>query len=219
MKEPFTEANLFDPPLAYASAPDSKIWDDFRSGSKTAYAYMYRQHFSSLYNYGYKFTQNRSLTEDCIQDIFLYILERRESLSQTDSIRFYLLKALRSEIVRRLKKQLSTQGLETGEGSDFHLSFSYESSWLEATISHECSQQLLDALNQLPARQKEAIFLRFYQGLSFTEIAQMMEVEQTSVYKAIYKGFAALQKRTSLRGLLTLSLLLYAASYPPSGAQ
>ena len=114
--------------------------------------------------------------------------------------------------MKRLKKRLSTEGLETGEEDHFHLAFSYETSWLENRISLERSELLLNALNQLPGRQKEAIFLRFYEGLSFAEIAAVMEVEQTSVYKVIYKGFAALPKKVSLRGLLTLSVLL------PAGA-
>ncbi|MBD0255647.1 MAG: sigma-70 family RNA polymerase sigma factor [Cytophagales bacterium] len=213
MEDNHSNGNAISGRYLYRSASDPQIWLDFLRGSKAAYAHLYRQYFSTLYNYGYKLAQNRSLTEDCIQDVFLYILEHRESLSPTNSVKYYLFKALRSEILKRLKKRLSTEGIEDGGGEEnFSLAFSYESSWLEARITSERNQQLLNALNQLPARQKEAIFLRFYEGLSFAEIAEVMEVEQTSVYKVVYKGIASLQKQVSLRGLLALGLLLRAAT-------
>jgi len=213
MKDDCEEATLHFKQNAYTYTSDTQVWSDFIRGSKAAYAHIYRQHFSALYNYGYKLCQNRSLTEDCIQDVFLYILEHRASLSPTNSVRFYLFKAVRSEIVKRLKKSLNIKGLETSGEDGFHLSFSYESSWLQVRISHEKSEQLLTVLNQLPARQKEAIFLRFYEGLSFAEVAEVMRVEQTSVYKVIYKAFASLQKKASLRDLLMLGLLLHLTSY------
>ena len=46
---------------------------------------MYEKYARTLYNYGYKIAQNRQLTEDCLQDLFLTILETRERLSHTDS--------------------------------------------------------------------------------------------------------------------------------------
>ena len=165
---------------------DRQVWRAFRQGSRVAYAFIYEKFFSSLYNYGYKFAQDGPLIEDCIQDLFVYILEHRASLSETDSIKYYLFKALRGAICKRTKQQLTHQGLHREEETDFKLVFSYEASWLESRISQERNEQLLHELNQLPSRQKEAIFLRFYDELSFAEIADVMGIEPTSVYKVIF---------------------------------
>ncbi len=188
--------------INYHQASDTQIWDDFLLGSKNAYSFMYEKYARVLYNYGYKIAQDRQLTEDCLQDLFLTILETRERLSHTDSIKFYLMRALRRDIVRKLTGKHRQAG--TGAAGyrplddhdvDFSVEFHYEPTWLDSQISRERSETILRELNQLPARQKEALFLKFFDNLSYEEIAGIMGIETTSAYKVIYKAIAALQKR------------------------
>ncbi|GAB3999423.1 sigma-70 family RNA polymerase sigma factor [Spirosoma daeguense] len=194
--------------LNYDKATDAQIWDDFLQGSKVAYSFMYEKYARLLYNYGYKIAQDRQLTEDCLQDLFLNILETRERLGQTDSIKFYLMRSLRREIVRKLNgQQRFLSGSE--EQIDFKVEFYYEPTWLDSQISQEQSEAVLRELNQLPARQKEALFLKFFDNLSYEEIAGIMGIETTSAYKVIYKAIASLQKRMSADLLM---LLLIASS-------
>lgn len=191
----------------YHQATDAQIWDDVLQGSKAAYSFMYEKYARPLYNYGYKIAQDRQLTEDCLHDVFLTILETRERLGHTDSIKFYLMRSLRRQIIRRIQVQQRFQ-----EGQDqaigFTVAFQYEPTWLDAQISREQSETILRELNQLPARQKEALFLKFFDNLSYDEIAGIMGIETTSAYKIIYKAIAALQKRIPADLLGVLILLL-----------
>ena len=190
----------------YRQATDAHIWNDFLHGSKAAYSFMYEKYARVLYNYGYKIAQNRQLTEDCLQDLFLTILETRERLGHTDSIKFYLMRSLRREIVRKLNG--NHHMLDGAEHEvDFQVEFQYEPTWLDSQISRERSEAVLRELNQLPARQKEALFLKFFDGLSYDEIAGIMGIETTSAYKVIYKAIASLQKRRPV-DLLTILLLI-----------
>ena len=183
----------------YAILSDAELWDDFRQGSRAAYAAMYERYARVLYNYGYKIAHERQLTEDCIQDVFLIILESRERLAATNSIKYYLFKALRREIVRKLQKRQTYSGGEGAEEAyDFRAIFAYDPTWLDGQISREQSAELLRELNGLPARQKEAIFLKFFDNLSYEEIAGVMGIEQTSAYKIIYKALDNLQRRLML---------------------
>lgn len=198
----------------YHQASDTEVWDDFLLGSQKAYAFMYEKYARVLYNYGYKIAQDRQLTEDCLQDLFLTILETRERLGHTDSIKFYLMRSLRRDIVRRIsggRVSGSQRGASQGgqhrsiddHDVDFRVEFQYEPTWLDSQISKERSESILHELNQLPARQKEALFLKFFDDLSYDEIAGIMGIETTSAYKVIYKAIAALQKRMPV-DLLTL---------------
>lgn len=189
----------------YAYSTDAALWDDFLGGSKSAYAYLYQKYAPVLYNYGYKIAQNRELTEDCLQDLFLTILETRERLGRTDSIKFYLMRALRREIVRKLTNEQRFD--HEPDALNFTIEFYYEPTWLDRQISTEQSTLLLRELNNLPARQKEALFLKFFDNLSYEEIAGVMGIEQTSVYKIVYKGIASLQKRIPA-GMVALLLTL-----------
>lgn len=195
-----------DSALLYRQATDTQIWDDFLQGSKAAYSFMYEKYAPVLYNYGYKIAQNRQITEDCLQDLFLTILETRERLGRTDSIKFYLMRALRRDIVRKLISEQRFNGeLDTLE---FAIEFHYEPTWLDAQISQEQSTLLLQELNSLPARQKEALFLKYFDNLSYEEIAGVMGIEQTSAYKIIYKAIASLQKRMPTNAVFLLLALI-----------
>lgn len=211
-------------PSPYDQATDAELWADFRRGSREAYAFMYEKYARILYNYGYKIAQDRELTEDCLQDLFLTILETRDRLGPTDSIKYYLMRALRRELVRKLNvnspanrltafpQQQRDPFLATGTQADagigFQLEFSYEPTWLDAQITKERSDALLHELNRLPARQKEALFLKFFDNLSYEEIAGIMGIEQTSAYKIIYKAIASLQKRMMLDLFLWLVVVV-----------
>ncbi|AQG79967.1 RNA polymerase sigma factor [Spirosoma montaniterrae] len=193
----------------YHKATDAQIWDDFLRGNQLAYSFMYEKYARVLYNYGFKIAQNRQLTEDCLQDLFLTILESRERLSHTDSIKFYLMRSLRREIVRKLNAQQRFSDNPDHE-IDFKVEFFYEPTWLDSQISKERSEAVLRELNHLPARQKEALFLKFFDNLSYEEIAGIMGIETTSAYKVIYKAIASLQKRMPV-DLLAVLLTVAAA--------
>lgn len=189
--------------LNYQQATDAQIWDDFLQGSRVAYSFMYEKYSRMLYNYGYKIAQNRQLTEDCLQDLFLTILETRDRLGHTDSIKFYLMRSLRREIVRKLTAEQRFS--ENGDHDiEFNVEFFYEPTWLDSQISKERSEAVLRELNHLPARQKEALFLKFFDNLSYDEIAGIMGIETTSAYKVIYKAIASLQKRMPVDLLVAL---------------
>jgi RNA polymerase sigma factor (sigma-70 family) len=190
----------------YAYATDAEVWQAFCQGSRVAYAWMYEKYVRVLYNYGYKIAQDRQLTEDCIQDLFLTILESRERLSPTDSIKFYLFRALRREIVRKLQQR---DRFTSDAELDFRAVFVCDENWLDAQVARDQVAELLRELNHLPPRQKEALFLKFFDGLSYEEVAGVMGIEQSSAYKVVYKALDNLQNRLILE---TLLLLLSTAS-------
>jgi RNA polymerase sigma factor (sigma-70 family) len=182
--------------LIYQPTTDSQVWKDFKNGSKAAYAYMYRTFAPVLYNYGYKICQKKELVEDCIQDLFIHLLLHKDSLSDTDSIKYYLFKSLRHSIISKLGlHHQESHPADMLEYSDFQIELSYEVQLVEQQFTQERIQQLEKAIHQLPARQKEAIFLRFYDDLSYEQIASIMGIDQRSVYKVIYKALDGLQKQ------------------------
>ena len=188
---------------AYESMADAELWKQALTGDKAAYSYLYETFSPVLYNYSYRFTYDQAFTEDCIQELFLRLLERGSHLSETDSIKFYLFRAIRREIVRKLEAR-DQQTLPLLERDvDFRVEFQHESSWLANKMTEERSGQLLQVLNQLPTRQKEAIYLRFYDELSYEEVAQIMGITQLSAYKIVYKALASLYRKMPVRSALS----------------
>jgi RNA polymerase sigma factor (sigma-70 family) len=192
----------------YSTVAESVVWQDFKQGSKEAYEYIYRKYVTILYNYGYRITRDKSQTQDCIQDVFINLLTHREKLTDTDSIKFYLFKSLRRELMRKREIYQTLAYPDNNPNDyDFEVTFSYEHQLIESQLLAERSEHLLRVLNELPPRQKEAIFLRFYDNLSYEEIAAIMGIDQSSTYKLMYKAIDRMHQ--ILVGEIILLLLLY----------
>jgi RNA polymerase sigma-70 factor (ECF subfamily) len=191
----------------YKNSTDIYIWKEFKQGNKQAYTYIYRTFAPVLYNYGYKICQNRELVEDCIQDLFIHLLLHKEHLADTDSIKYYLFKSLRRSIISKLDfQQKHDSGTDISTFDNFQIEFSHEVILIEQQFSQERMSTLTKAINSLPDRQKEAIFLRFYDDLTYEQIASIMAIDQRSVYKIIYKALHGLQHKLT-HALISLFIL------------
>ncbi|MCE2790149.1 MAG: sigma-70 family RNA polymerase sigma factor [Saprospiraceae bacterium] len=191
----------------FSNDSESHLWQDFLDNKPGSLETIYHQFAEVLFQYGDHFTNDSSVTEDCIQEVFATLHSKRNNLSHTTSIKYYLFKCLRLEIYRRLRKEQAYSRYQPDSLSFFDTEFSVENRIIHDEVTMIRVNQITNAVNQLPKRQKEAIYLRFYQGLSYSEIADIMETEQTSTYKIIYKAIASLyEKLASQTGKLFLLL-------------
>ncbi len=129
---------------------ESKVWKEFKSGSKEAFFRIYINYVNVLYNYGRKIIHDKDLVEDCIQDLFIEIWESREKLSDTNSIKYYLLKAMRIKIFKELnKKNKHLDKNALSENYDFNIVFSYEVELINEQLSAEQKEKLSKVLGKL----------------------------------------------------------------------
>ncbi|MBU6168730.1 MAG: sigma-70 family RNA polymerase sigma factor [Bacteroidetes bacterium] len=184
--------------MDYRYSNDEKLWNDFRSGNKSAFEYIYRTYTGILYNYGFKICQNTMLTKDAIQDVFFTLLDRHEKLKLTDSIKLYLFKSLRLEIFKRLKVEQRFSDTSP-EDTDFNLEYSAEEKMIEDEITMIRIRELAHVIEDLPRRQKESVYLRFYEGMSYQEIAEIMEIDVSSAYKMLYKAIEKLYENLAMK--------------------
>ena len=80
------------------SPDDEQLWRDFKGGCQASFALIYKDHFFNLYRYRIGRGYSRDIVKDCIQDLFVELWKYRESLKDTDSIAYYLLKSLRYKL-------------------------------------------------------------------------------------------------------------------------
>lgn len=172
---------------------DSLLWLNFKNGSGDALSELMRRYFRSLLQYGTKFTKNKSLIEDTIQDLFLELLERRAYLSTPTSVKNYLFKALRNNLIRAINKNnLSISFLE--QEDDWMI----EPENIELTLLQEDdSKEILLKLNKyfqlLTKRQREALHLRYFEDLSHDEISLIMDINKQSVSNLLQQSITIIR--------------------------
>lgn len=166
---------------------DAILWDYFRNDDKRAYTFLINKYSQQLFNYGYRFCQDKDVLKDCIQEVFFQLWDRRHYLNPTESVKNYLLKAIRLRIFRDYPGWQKNERLD--EGYSFLVEFNIEAKILQHTDEVELAKRIKDTLNLLPSRQKEAMYLRFYENLSFDEIAEVMHLNRQSVHNLLQKAY------------------------------
>jgi RNA polymerase sigma factor (sigma-70 family) len=177
-------------------ADDSDLWKSFRAGDDEAFGRIAKQYYKSLFSYGIKFSRDREFVKDCIQDLFMELWAKRETIGDTSFVRFYLLKSLRRKICRESQRQ---QWINEGEEIDFSAETNGDASVEEHIIAIETSEELLKSLNQqinlLTRRQQEVIYLRFFESLDNEAIAQVMGISRPAVANLLYRTIQELKDR------------------------
>ena len=173
---------------------DAQLWQQLRSGHKPALERIYRQEVDALYRYGRRLTENVPLVEDAIQELFIELWKRRESLGATDAIRPYLLVSLRRKIVRlSQKRDQQTLSWEEEQPPETETEAA-ESQLIAEEQTAETQQRLQQALQQLSPRQREILYLKYFQGLDYKDIAEAIGINYQSVRNTASAGLKALRK-------------------------
>jgi RNA polymerase sigma factor (sigma-70 family) len=165
------------------------------------YRQLYTRYYPKLYNYGKKFTPSILLIEDSIQDIFLDYWKRNDALIQPEALNSYLFTAFRYSLFKKIQseKRLTVLSAEYEEPD-----FSADHFIILRETSAETEKKVLEALLQLTGRQREALFLRFYEGLSFEEIAGIMGISVKASYKLMARSLLQLKNTLSVPVYLLL---------------
>ena len=157
------------------------LWKQLKAGRKSALEQLYRSHAEALLLYGRKFSPDGQLVEDAVQDLFVELWQNREKLSQVSSVRSYLLVALRRRIIRQMDRQLRRESPEEASEQLFEVEISIDEQIASQELTAEQHKQLNQALQELSARQKEALYLKYQLNMKYEDICQVMDINYQSV--------------------------------------
>lgn len=175
--------------------PESGLIKRLQQGDETALASLMRMYYDDLYHYASRFTKDQGLIKDCIQEVFISLWQRRETIGSIISPRYYLLRAIKNKTLKALHKNLNVVNSSAVEEYEFLYEFSIERIIIEKQISEEKGLKLRKALSLLSKRQKEIIYLKYYQHLDHGQIADLLNITRQSVYNLLHE---AIQKLRSL---------------------
>ena len=174
---------------------DLHLWNEYRGGNADAFGALIRVHYSDLFHYGTRFTRDAELVKDCLQDLFMELWINRETISETSFVKYYLLKALRRKLTRRIGRSRYTGSWEELRfESLFAGSHPIETGITREEGLAELAKKMRHALAGLSKRQQEVIYLRYYMDADIDEIAEIMTVNRQSVYNLLHESLKKLKK-------------------------
>ncbi|SEV99466.1 RNA polymerase sigma factor [Chitinophaga arvensicola] len=194
--------------MDFSATTDATLWEALQQGSQQAFAAIYDRYFQRLYEYGMRLHPDEDLVKDAIQELFIKLWTNKETLSTSVNPRPYLLVALRSTIYNRLRPRKNTVVISFDqEQHDFLANFSAESAYIKKEQLQAQHQQLLHALNQLNARQKEILYLRFFEELDYDSIAAIMNLSVKGAYKLSARALQNMRDILQVSSAVLITLL------------
>lgn len=169
-----------------------------RKGNLQALGTLFEQYYAILYNYGFTICHDAEVTKDSIQELFIYLWEKRNNLSEVNSARAYLLTSLR----RIVFKKLETRKIEIERNSTLKKElpdsvFSVQDMLILKEADEQRKQVLKKALEEIPERMREAIYLKTYNNLSYKEISEIMDISYQVARNYVSEALHRLRKLLS----------------------
>lgn len=184
-----------EPQVESKKPSEHEIWKAFNKGNTEVINMIYQQNVDLMYNYGRQILNDSELVKDCIQEVFFRLIKSQHNTTHITSARAYLLKSLKREILRKKEKNGKYNFKESfEEEKPFGITLSEEMKPIEVHFTDKKKSLLTAALNNLPKKQREAVLLYYYEGFTYEEISQIMEIKLVkSARKLIYKAIASIK--------------------------
>jgi RNA polymerase sigma-70 factor (ECF subfamily) len=170
-------------------------WENIRQSNMDALLALHGNTYFHLIRFGLKQFADDELIKDCVNQLFLQLWDKRAKLQPVLQVRSYLFTALRHMILDELSYQDKMDNAisrMTGETASAELS--YEEIIINVQHDEEIKQKLREAMRQLTPRQKELIQLKFFDGLSYEQIAEQTSQTVKTAYNTVYDAIKLLRK-------------------------
>lgn len=185
---------------AYSTLTDIEVFALMKAGDEAALAFVYRKYWEPLYVSAYRILKDSQACEDIIQEIFVKLWERRETVEIHISLRAYLFVSCRHEVFRQIKS------LHVREDIFDDLRERLQQPSAYGNIEHqELLQQINSIVECLPEKCKEVYKLSREENLSHKEIAERLNISTKTVENHITRALA--QLRSNLGGVLTIEVV------------
>jgi len=169
-------------------------WNRFiRKGGIHALESVYNEYYDKLYNYGRKHGFRAHLIEDAIQNLFVSLIKSRKKLGKIDKLFSYLICSFRNELFRLGTKERSfslSEGLQKFTVAEYNM----EDEIIRQEVDLNIQNLLLTIIKKLPPSQQEILYMRFYSGLGYEEISEILGISIESCRTSIYRSLKTIRE-------------------------
>jgi RNA polymerase sigma-70 factor (ECF subfamily) len=170
---------------------------NLRSGHRGTYEVLFQEHYKNLVLYAKKFVLETEIARDIVQDVFIYIWEKRHKIHIEKSVSSYLFRAVRNACINHLKKESTKENyirqfllsvnngeLTAGKAADVH----------EIVVHKDLLKRIELIIESLPEQCKSMFRMSRFRGLKNKEIAEIYSVSPRTVETQIYRALKVLKE-------------------------
>ncbi len=181
------------------------FFDRLKEGDRSAFSELFEMSFSRLAAYAAKFVDDEAAL-DIVQDVFLYLWEKRESVQFSGTIYSYLFKAVHNACVNHIKhgKVKNRHAAELDIKSkklDMHYD-SDNNEVIENLIANDLNKKITERIGLLPDKCREVFEMSYLSDMKSSEIGEMLGISQRTVESHLYKALKILREYFSNHRLI-----------------
>ncbi|MBX2968277.1 MAG: sigma-70 family RNA polymerase sigma factor [Cyclobacteriaceae bacterium] len=169
---------------------DTELLELFKQGNRQAFEVIYYRYTKHLYRFARKNVRSKEDCEEIVHEVFESLISRKDTLL-IDSLKHYLFTSVRYKIIRYFSHREVKRKF-----AEHYRNFEKEYEEPELILEkapEKLHASLLDHIQDLPERCREAIRLRITENLSNGEIASRMNINKRTAELYISKAFAHLR--------------------------
>lgn len=159
-----------------ASVDEPELLSRLREGDEQAFSAIFREHYPGLVMTAIRLLRERAHAEDIAQDVLLELWRRRGSIAISGQVRAYLHQATRNRALNRLRQD------RTAQRGEMHVRGPSPSAPSDAgALTSELAAAVARAIATLSGPQREVFEMNRTRGLTYSEIAVVLDISVKSV--------------------------------------
>ena len=189
--------------------PDLQLFEAVRKSDRNAFEQLFQKYYTDLCHYAWTYLDEKSETEDAVQDVFIYIWNNRETIRLQESFRGYLFSAVKHRVLNILKHQLV-------ERTHSRLLSEYWDDLLKSGYSEEEQtqlEQIQHILQSLPQQCRIVFMKSCLEGKKYLEIAEELRISVNTVKSHISKAYREIREKIAVLKNSNLLLLIACVTY------
>jgi len=179
--------------------PDAELMLRVKEGDEASFALLLDKYRSSIIHFLYRMVQNRAISEELAQEVFLRVYRSRETYEATAKFTTWLFRIAMHVALNWLRdrKQERSQESIDDDGDNKHARHVPDRSLLvEARMVAEVrTDEIRRAIAALPEKQRAAVLMHKYEEMEYAHIAAVLSCSESAVKSLLFRAYETLRAR------------------------
>ena len=183
---------------------DKKLYNDYLNGEKEAFEILYNKYKNKIEYFIYNIVKDYQKAEDIAQETFIYVIQHQ--MRENSSFKYYIYLVARSKAlnyinVEKRRNEITEKYLANDNEQ-------IEKDVLDIITTEESKKELLESIELLDERYKNAIYLVNIEGLSYEETSKILGETLQNTKNLIHRGKKQLRKILLKKGFNEMNKVL-----------
>ncbi len=177
---------------------DDKLVEEFMSGNEAAFDVLLKHHQDKLYSYILYVVRNEDMADDLFQETFVKAIVNLRQGRYTSNGKFYswltrIAHNLLIDQFRNERNDIMVREADTEKSEDY-TTLLFDTYRENELYNEQVLKDIRRLMDHLPDAQRQVIYMRFYQDMSFKEIAEATNVSINTALGRVRYGINNMKK-------------------------